>query len=131
MSRVKAAEARLKGISNSSWLAPRLVRRIQIAAVQATALHGAELWWRDQKTHLEDMCHGVVVDCRLSSQTLTLRPVSPKFEITTCRRIATSPHIVNEQSSLKEFCVIKFCICCNLSEFDPIYFGARVWDLCF
>jgi ribonuclease HI len=55
MSRAKAAEARLKGITNSFGLAPGLVRRIQIAAVQATALYGAELWWRDQKTHLEDI----------------------------------------------------------------------------
>ncbi len=32
-------------------MAPGLVGRIQIAAVQSYALYGAELWWKGQKTH--------------------------------------------------------------------------------
>lgn len=32
-------------------LVPGLVRRIQLAVVQSTALYGAELWWKGQKNH--------------------------------------------------------------------------------
>lgn len=37
-------------MSGSYGLAPGLVRRIQVAAVQSIALYGTELWWRGQKT---------------------------------------------------------------------------------
>jgi hypothetical protein len=54
LGRAKAAEARLKCLTNTHGLSPGLVRRIQIAAVQATALYGAELWWKNQVTYLND-----------------------------------------------------------------------------
>lgn len=48
--KARRAEARLRSIVSKKGLSPGLVRRIQIAAVQAVALYGAELWWRNQKT---------------------------------------------------------------------------------
>lgn len=37
--------------SSTYELAPELVRRIQIAAVQFVILYRAEFWWKDQKNH--------------------------------------------------------------------------------
>lgn len=51
MTKARTAELRIKGLARSYGLAPELVRRIQIAAVQSVALYGAELWWKKQKNH--------------------------------------------------------------------------------
>lgn len=51
LSKAKTAEIQIKRLSGIYELAPGLVRRIQIAAVQSMALYGAELWWRGQKNH--------------------------------------------------------------------------------
>ena len=53
MAKARTAEIQIKGLTRSYGLAPGLVRRIQIAAVQSIALYGAELWWKGQK-NLED-----------------------------------------------------------------------------
>ena len=55
MKKAKAAEARLRGIVGTYGLAFGLVRRIQIAAVQATALYDAELWWKGQTKQEKEM----------------------------------------------------------------------------
>ena len=49
--RARTAEIQIKGLTRTYGLAPALVRRIQIAAVQSIALYGAELWWKQQKNH--------------------------------------------------------------------------------
>jgi hypothetical protein len=49
LQKARAAEARIRSLCRTQGLAPGLVRRIQIAAVQAVALYGAELWWQGQK----------------------------------------------------------------------------------
>lgn len=36
---------------------PGLVRQIQLAVVQSTALYGAELWWKGQKNHEHTIQH--------------------------------------------------------------------------
>jgi hypothetical protein len=36
-------------------VAARLVKRIQVAAVQAVALYGAELWWQGQKDQRQNI----------------------------------------------------------------------------
>lgn len=51
----KTAESRIKGLSRTYGLSPSLVRRIQIAAVQSIALYGAELWWKNQKNHQNEI----------------------------------------------------------------------------
>ena len=51
----KTAEARIRGLSKTYGLSPALVRRIQIAAVQSVVLYGAELWWKNQKTHQNEI----------------------------------------------------------------------------
>lgn len=53
--KAKATEARIKGLSKAYGLCPALVRRIQIAAVQSVALYGAELWWKGQKNHQQEL----------------------------------------------------------------------------
>lgn len=47
--KARTAEARVRTLCRQQGLSPGLVRRIQIAAVQAVALYGAELWWHGQK----------------------------------------------------------------------------------
>lgn len=51
MTKARTAELRIKGLPRSHGLAPGLVRRIQIAAVQSVALYGAELWWKKLKNY--------------------------------------------------------------------------------
>ena len=53
--KAKIAETRIKGLSKTYGLPPALVRRIQIAAVQSVALYGAELWWKSQKNHQNEL----------------------------------------------------------------------------
>ena len=53
--KARTAEARLRTISQRHGLAAGLVRRIQIAAVQAVAFYGAELWWQGQKNRQDDL----------------------------------------------------------------------------
>lgn len=48
-------EASIKGLRKTYRLLPALVRCIQIAAVQLVVLYGAELWWKNQKTHQNEI----------------------------------------------------------------------------
>ena len=49
--RARNAEIQIKGLTKMQGLVPGLVRRVQLAVVQSTALYGAELWWKGQKNH--------------------------------------------------------------------------------
>ena len=49
--RARTAEIWIKSLTRTYGLTPRLVRQIQIAVVQSTALYGAEVWWKGQKNH--------------------------------------------------------------------------------
>lgn len=49
----QAAEARIRSLTRTYGFLPELVRKIQIAAVQAIALFGAEIWWHRQKIYQE------------------------------------------------------------------------------
>lgn len=55
MEKARAAEVNIKGLSKIHGLPPALVQRFQIAAVQSIALYGAELWWKGQKCHQNDL----------------------------------------------------------------------------
>ena len=55
MKKAKSAEFMIKQFSKTHGLCPRLVRRIQIAAVQFVALYRAELWWKGQKNYEKDL----------------------------------------------------------------------------
>jgi hypothetical protein len=49
MSKAYRAEARVRSLQGKFSLSPENVRKIQVAAVQAVALYGAELWWDETK----------------------------------------------------------------------------------
>jgi hypothetical protein len=49
ISKAYRAEARVRSLRGKFGLSPDNVRRIQIAAVQAVALYGAELWGDETK----------------------------------------------------------------------------------
>lgn len=49
--RARTAELQIKSLTRTYGLVPGLVRRIQVAVVQSTALYGAEIWWKNQKNH--------------------------------------------------------------------------------
>jgi hypothetical protein len=51
MSKAYRAEARVRSRGGNFGLSPENVRKIQVAAVQAVALYGAELWWDETKNH--------------------------------------------------------------------------------
>ena len=51
LKKAKSVEIQIKQLSATYGLAPGLVRRIQIAAVQPIALYGVKLWWKRQKNH--------------------------------------------------------------------------------
>ena len=55
LGKAKIAESRIRGLSKAYGLPPALVRRIQVAAVQSVALYGAEIWWKNQKTHQNEV----------------------------------------------------------------------------
>lgn len=55
MRKAKIAESRIKSLSKNYGLCPALIRRIQIAAVQSVALYGAEIWWKNQKNHQNEI----------------------------------------------------------------------------
>ena len=42
-------------MTKTQGLSPALVRKIQIAAVQAIAFFGAEIWWYGQKSHQREI----------------------------------------------------------------------------
>jgi len=46
------AENRVRFLMMKKGLSPEGWQRIQIAAVQAVALYGAELWWKGQKNRV-------------------------------------------------------------------------------
>ena len=49
------AEAKIKELSKVYELFPALLGRIQVAAVQSMTLYGAEIWWRNQKNHQNEI----------------------------------------------------------------------------
>jgi hypothetical protein len=51
MSKACRAEARVRSLRGKFGLSPENIRKIQVAAVQAVALYGAELWWDERKNH--------------------------------------------------------------------------------
>ena len=59
LEKARNAKARIKGITNKFGLAPRLTKRIHVAAVQSTMLYGAEIWWENQKL-LRKKIEGVI-----------------------------------------------------------------------
>jgi len=50
MKMARAAEARLRTFTRMHGIVPAQVRAVQIACVQAIALHGIELWWDPKAT---------------------------------------------------------------------------------
>ena len=55
MKKAKTTKARLKEIVNTYELTLNLIRRIQIATIQTTALYDAELWWKEQAKQKKKM----------------------------------------------------------------------------
>jgi hypothetical protein len=55
MSKAYRAEARVRSLRGQFGLSPENVRKIQVAAIQAVALYGAELWWDETKNHSRTM----------------------------------------------------------------------------
>jgi hypothetical protein len=55
LAKPKQAEARVRSLVDKLRMTLPNVRRIKVAAVQAVALYGAELWWDRQKDPREDM----------------------------------------------------------------------------
>lgn len=49
MVKTRKAEDRVRCLAVMRGLAPGLVRRIQVGAVQAEALYRAKIWWNSQK----------------------------------------------------------------------------------
>jgi hypothetical protein len=48
LAKARRAQNRVRSLMNNKGLSPESGQRIQVAAVQAVALYGSELWWRGQ-----------------------------------------------------------------------------------
>jgi hypothetical protein len=46
VAKARRAQGRVRSLMTKTGLSPEGCQRIQIAAVQAVALYGAELWWK-------------------------------------------------------------------------------------
>jgi ribonuclease HI len=53
--RARRAQARVRSLMVKKGLSPEGCQRIQIAALQAVALYGAELWWKGQKNKAQEV----------------------------------------------------------------------------
>jgi hypothetical protein len=53
--KARRAQNRVQSLMTTKGLSPEGCQRIQIAAVQAVALYGAELWWKGQKNKAQEV----------------------------------------------------------------------------
>jgi len=53
--KARRAQSRVRSLMTKKGLSPEGCQRIQIAAVQAVALYGAELWWKGQKNRAQEV----------------------------------------------------------------------------
>jgi hypothetical protein len=53
--KTRRPQNRVRSLMNVRGLNPEGCQRIQIAAVQAVALYGAELWWKGQKNSTQEV----------------------------------------------------------------------------
>jgi hypothetical protein len=53
--KARRAQNRVRSLMTKKGLSPEGCQRIQIAAVQAVALYGAELWWKGQKNKAQEV----------------------------------------------------------------------------
>ncbi|KAI9041051.1 uncharacterized protein KD926_007468 [Aspergillus affinis] len=77
MRKARAAEARVLRLCQSHGLAPGLARQVQVAAVQSTALYGAELWWQGQRDRQEGIQLMINRQARAITGMLKTTPVGP------------------------------------------------------
>ncbi|KAL2012391.1 hypothetical protein VTN00DRAFT_5109 [Thermoascus crustaceus] len=77
LQKARSAEGRLKTLCHRQGLPPGLVRRIQVAAVQAVALYGAELWWQGQKDRLAGVQQMINRQARAITGMFRTTPIGP------------------------------------------------------
>jgi len=53
--KARKAQSRVRSLMNTKGLNPEGCQRIQVAAVQAVALYGAELWWKGQQNRANEV----------------------------------------------------------------------------
>jgi hypothetical protein len=75
--KARNAESRVRSLCQAQGLAPGLVHRIQVAAVQSVALYGAELWWRGQKDRQDGMQRMINRQARAITGMLRSTPIGP------------------------------------------------------
>jgi hypothetical protein len=77
LQKARTAEARVRTLCRGQGLPPGLVRRTQVAAVQAVALYGSELWWQGQKDRLKGMQQMVNRQARAVTGMFRTTPIGP------------------------------------------------------
>jgi hypothetical protein len=55
LAKARKAQNRVRSLMVKTGLNPGGCQRIQVAAVQAVALYGSELWWRGQKERVHEV----------------------------------------------------------------------------
>jgi hypothetical protein len=93
VAKARRAQNRVRSLMNNKGQSPGACQRIQVAAVQAVALCGAELWWRGQKDRAQEVQKllneqsGRITGCfRMTPQGALmndagLRPVEPRLNV--------------------------------------------------
>jgi ribonuclease HI len=77
LQKAQTVEKRVRALCKKQGLAPGLVRRIQIAVVQSTALYGAELWWRGQKEDAQSLQKLINQQARAITGAFRSTPIGP------------------------------------------------------
>lgn len=75
--KARMTEARVQALCQQQGLAPGLVRKIQVTAVQAVALYGAELWWQGQKDRLGGIQRLINQQARAITRMFRTTPIGP------------------------------------------------------
>jgi len=75
--KAKMAEARVRALCCREGLSSGLILRIQVAAVQATALFGAELWWHGQKNNARELQQLINQQARAVTGAFRSTPIGP------------------------------------------------------
>jgi ribonuclease HI len=77
LQKAQRAEKRIRTLCKQQGLAPGLIRKIQKAAVQASALYGAELWWQGQKDRVGGFQRLINQQARAITGMFRTTPIGP------------------------------------------------------
>ena len=80
INKAQAADSKIKSLIQTYIFSPRLVQKIQIAAVQVIALFGSKIWWHRQKVYKKKIQKLLNRQRRAISGMYESTPITPLME---------------------------------------------------